>query len=269
MTTEQPRRRRRLTSLRIREVSLVDRPANPGARVALWKRDGGAPPQPQEDTMSDDEKSALEAAEATIADLTRTVSEQAEEIARLRKERDEAVAAADAARGETGDEPTDEIAKAMATLPAALRERFAATEKLARRLADEAEERDFVVKAAGFRHLPVKAEDFGPVLRRVVKGGATTADLAELDRVLVAADAAIGTARLTRSLGVPVHGTGDTAGGAEGVWGEICRKADALVAKGGDLSVEMARERIMELSPDLYRRYREEKRAAIAKRHAA
>lgn len=38
--TDASPRPRRLRQLKISEISLVDRPANPGARVVFWKRDG-------------------------------------------------------------------------------------------------------------------------------------------------------------------------------------------------------------------------------------
>jgi hypothetical protein len=41
--SQEPRKPKRLTRLKLHEVSLVPAPANPGARVLLWKRLDGAP----------------------------------------------------------------------------------------------------------------------------------------------------------------------------------------------------------------------------------
>ena len=61
-------------------------------------------------------------------------------------------------------------------------------EVLAKKLADELENEEFIKRAGAYDGLPIKPEEFGPVLKRLHKGEATAEDMAELDRIFVFAN---------------------------------------------------------------------------------
>lgn len=194
------RRFNKVSGLTISEISLVDDPASPGASVVLFKakegqmtdktKTGGNPGDGQDfETLA----KSLEETEAKVADLNKQVET-------LTAERDEAQA--NLAKARSGDaDPYDGLPD---NVKAILKKRDADNEALQKRL-DAAEDRAATEQTIAkvrtdFPNLPVKAEEFGPVLKRVLKG-ATAEDRTEVERVLKAASAAVDGTKLTKEMG--------------------------------------------------------------------
>lgn len=201
-------KRYRLTKLRLNEISIVDAGADPNAVVTIFKRDdrsnGGKP-------MTDLEKMVAQMGEATktIADLQGSVAKANADsatkdatIADLQKR----LAVAEAAKG-SGADDEDPILKAADPLVAAeiikLRKANASAAKQLAQLDEEREIKKVAVQiATDMRGLPVKAEDFAPILKRAM-GAMDEADSKELVRVLKAASNVVEDS--LRSTGLPAH----------------------------------------------------------------
>lgn len=119
----------KLTGLELDRVDFVDKGANPGAFITLFKRDG---------PMDKDVLVKPEATEAQIAELQKRASD-AEKVAK---------------------EATDQAKQAA--------ERIAKLESDQRELVEKSEAAEFVAKAQGYRAI-AKPDEFAPVLRKIHK----------------------------------------------------------------------------------------------------
>jgi hypothetical protein len=183
-------------------------------------------------------------------------------IKSLETERDEAVAAA--APAEEVTEETD-LQKALDGLPEALREHFtkqaadlAEATKVAKAERDLRVDAEFIQKAReDYGDLPIKPEDFGPVLRKVAEFDATV--FVEVDRVLKAAAAIASETALLKSIGSPAAQMRD--GSAVSNLDSIA-KAAVEADSTGNLTYAMALAKAAEEHPDLYEAHVREQRAA-------
>lgn len=201
-------KRYRLTKLRLNEISIVDAGADANAVVTIFKR---ADQSKGATEMTDLEKMVAQMGEATktIADLTASVTKANADsatkdatIADLQKR----LAAAEAAKG-AADDGEDPILKAADPLVAAeivkLRKANAAAAKQLAQLDEEREIKKVATQiTTDMRGLPVKADDFAPILKRAM-GAMDEADSKELVRVLKAASNAVEDS--LRSTGMPMH----------------------------------------------------------------
>lgn len=188
-----------LTNVVIKELSLVDRPANGGARVSVWKRDGDAPSganNSEGDDSMDIEALAksLEEAEARMATLEEDVKKGQDENKRLADENAELKKAAeskDDAAGEGGEEINkSDLPEAVAKRLDDIEKRNTELEAQVAKAAENEATATYVAKAKELDGLTIKADEFGPVLGRIAKNKATDDDMAEIDRVLKAASEA-------------------------------------------------------------------------------
>lgn len=207
MTTGKKTKRTTLHNVVLGEISLVDRGANQGSAVLLFKRDDtedeDMPKEPTQQELNALTEAVTKAEEAlgelTLAneELVAKNDQNATEIARLNgllAERDATIAK------HAGGEPQDDITKALGELPEpiakmfkAMQTRVDAAEAVIAKQADEKVAGEYITKAAAFDKLPTTAEKLGPLLMRVQKGMTTAADGEELERLLKAAQEAIGT----------------------------------------------------------------------------
>ena len=237
------RRFNKVSGLTISEVSLVDDPASPGASVVLFKaKEGQMTDKTKTGNPGDNQDyealaKSLEDTEAKVADLNKQVET-------LTAERDQAQA--DLAKARAGEvDPYDGLPD---NVKAILKKRDADNEELQKRL-DAAEDRaateQTIAKVrSDFPNLPVKAEDFGPVLKRVLKG-ATAEDRAEVERVLKAASAAVDGTKLTKELG---DGGDDKTKSATA---QLDSMAKAKAAEKG-VSYYVAYSEVLSDNPELY-----------------
>jgi len=159
----------------------------------------------------------------------------------------------------TGDPPTtdtptgDDVEKAdLRKRMEMLEKRAAAAEATAAAERDLRLEREWVAKAGDFRNLPLKADAFGPLLKRAAEALSET-DMAEVLRVLKAADTAIAGAFTELGRGQDVTGTARE---------QIAALAKAAMEKDPSLTLEAARVAVRRQNPELRQQERDEARAS-------
>lgn len=196
------------------------------------------------------------AAALAKAQADATAEKAAREAAEARATKAEAAVKA-MAGGKDPDPEADELTKAMATLPEALRKAWEADRaRIAKAEANAATERDarlsreYLEKARGFEGLVVKAETLGTVLREVDEK-LTKEAAAEIGRILKAASEAVASSDLFREHGGP---------GADVTEGEaaLVAKAEeihkAAATAGAPITKAEAMVRAGDLHPDLVNR---------------
>jgi len=192
--------RRVLRKLRVDFASLVDRPANPGARVMLYKRADPDPDPIDKMIREEDGKYCVYSHSGKLLGKHNT---RAEALAQLRAvEANKEKRMSDDTK-DTVPAEAEALAKRLSDLEkqaADLTKQLADAEKTKTEALDIAKsERDarltaeFVRKAEGFAHLAVKADVLGPLLKKLADT-LTADEFGQVETVLRAADAAAGTA---------------------------------------------------------------------------
>lgn len=250
-----------LTELVVDEVSLVDAGANPDAHVLVYKAaDMATCPvckskvhmgaetcakcgyamkkkaaEPRGDDMTEADKAKLEADVKAAEELA--TEEQTKRVAAEKRVKE---LEAEIEKRRT----PEEIEKAaMAAIPESFRKRLESAEAEIKKAADEKATIVHVEKARALKHLPVKAEEFGLVLKAAA-ASMTAEQAAELDRVLKAADEAM------RPLFTEIGKSGAPANGD--AVAQFIAKVDEAKAKGEkDPMAKAASE-----NPALYNAYR-------------
>jgi uncharacterized coiled-coil protein SlyX len=259
-----------LTDLDVGWVSLVDRAAvrdpvqqSEPARFLIWKRQTSD----EGDSMTPEEKAALEKAQADVAALTEKLTKADETNAALAAKVTELEKAAEPAKKEEPIDKADLPPAVRAALEkaeadaAALAERLEKSENEAKAERDIAKAeretrltREFVTKAEGYKALVVKAEDFGPVLKACAEK-LTKDEYAAIEQVLKAADEQIVAGDLFKE-----QGRGREAAAPDGAYAEATQKAEELRKSDPKLSLAKARELVFKADTDLQARYLAEQR---------
>ena len=128
--------------------------------------------------------------------------------------------------------------------------------RIAKELKDEKILKEYVEKAEDLIHLPIEARKFAPVMKAL--GEEHPAEFSEVYRVLKAADALIEKSAVFSEIG--------KAGQAGSAEAQIYAKATALVAKDGDLTLEEAVDKVMDMEPELYEKAEAERQEKAARR---
>lgn len=222
-----------LRNLTIDFGSLVDEPANKGARIMLFKRDADATPVVDADAlvgkvgrkMSTSRMAALKVA---VENLNRILSEVADpeadddgEPKEQGMKKQDTAPVTEPATEQTPEAPVVEVAavseditKRLADLEkrAADAERRAVdAEGVAKRERDERLNREWISKAERtFNALPVSADVLGPILKRASET-LSVEDCAEIDRVLTAANEAVSKSALFGEVGKADAGASESA----------------------------------------------------------
>jgi hypothetical protein len=131
-----------------------------------------------------------------------------------------------------------------------IRKKAEETEKLLKAERDERLRKEFIAKAAGYKHLAVKPEEFGLVLKALAEKAPE--ELAKIEAVLKAADEAIGQGKLFAEAGRGGEGAGST-------WAKIEKMASEIVQKDGKMTREQAIAKVLEEHPELYDEYLRER----------
>lgn len=267
-----PRKTTRMFVRSLKSIGIVDAGACEGAEILIAKR--GA-------KMSAQRKAKMEAALSTLQEIMSEVMDQEGLDMAENKTEPFDVSKLDADAKAHVDKLTAQIAtletevstlKAQHTpepteddvlkaLPEAVRARFVEIEKWAQAAEDTAKaERDkretaeFVEKAKAYRGLPIKAADFGGVLKRMHGNALTDTDRAEIERVLRAADEVLAT-KAFKAVGHDVSPEGATA------IDRINAKAREMVEAGKAPTIEQAVSKVVaadkELAADYQRELRE------------
>lgn len=270
------------------EVSLVDAGANPGAAVKLWKRltpkqlvsnqelpqsiAKGLPDDAQtifrtafNKALGDGEAIALKSAwgavtgagyaketdGAWIKKQEMKMPDDTKDDVTLQKRIDDAVAAAIA---KTQADSDAAIKKAQEESAAAIKkaqdEASAATTQLAK-MQDETKTAGIVAKLRGFTHLALKHDDLVPVLKVL--------DDKQSEVVM----SAFAGANTLLAKAASLNEVGSRGGDASNTaFDEIVAKAAELRKSKPSMTSEQARAQVMKDNPDLYARYKSERRAA-------
>lgn len=128
-------------------------------------------------------------------------------------------------------------------------------EELEKVLKAEREERlrkEYIAKAAGFKHLPVKPEEFGLVLKGLAEKAPE--EYSKVEGLLKVVDEALGQGKLFSELGRSGEGAGGSA------WAKIEKAASEIVQKDGKLTREQAVAKVLDEHPELYEEYLRERR---------
>ncbi len=127
-------------------------------------------------------------------------------------------------------------------------------EKVLKAERDERLRKEYVAKAAEYKHLAVKPEEFGLVLKAIADKAPE--ELAKLEAVLKAADEALGQSALFAEVGRGGEGAGGSA------WAKIEKAAGEIVQQDGKLTREQAVARVLDQHPELYEEYLSERKGA-------
>lgn len=247
------KRKHRLTKLRLNEISLVDMPADPNATITIFKR--GDP------TMDPEEiKKQLDAATKSIEDLTKRAEDAEKARDELEGKLEEMTKRAEAAetrvsKAKAGEE--DDLEEILKGADPAMRDHMIKLHKAnvaaQKRLAEMDEEREIAKAVAAvksdYQHLPIKPENFGPVLKRM-SGTMSEEDFAEVKRVLKAADHAMLTATTMSGPGGYAIAKGTAETRLDSMAKERAEKTGVSFAK--------AYTEVMRDNPDLYNQYKAE-----------
>jgi hypothetical protein len=225
---------KQLLNLTVNEVSLVKKGAN-NKRIYLTKSQGT-------DQMNVEEIEKA-AAEAKVA-LEKAEAEKAEVVAKL--------AALEKAQAEAVVE-REALVKAQGEALEKASVEKAALEKALADQRDATEVAEAIQKASvDYKNLPESPEALGPMLRKVRKMDAATADT--LDALLKKLDAVAKNALDPRGVA-----KGDDV--AKSALDEISKRAKALVESGKFTSIAKATDAVLTSDKDLYNRYQAEKPA--------
>ena len=195
------------------------------------------------------EKAAADSAAAETAAKAATATAQAE--AKVAKD-----ALEKAAKKEDPEDVWKGVSPAFRKLHEDAVARADSAEKLAKSERDERLKGTYIAKAAGFKNLPVKADDdwslFKAIDERLEPAQAT-----RLHELLKAGDAAFTSAQLFSEVGrsgEPVSGSAED---------KINKLALEMVTKDTSMTIEKARVRVMEIHPDLYADHVREQRERV------
>jgi hypothetical protein len=110
---------------------------------------------------------------------------------------------------------------------------------------DAEKTREYITKAAGFSHLPIKADEFGPILKSAA-ATLTEEEFGKLEQVLSAANYNLAQSNVFKSFG-------SSRNGADGsVISKVEAEAKTLVDAGTFPTIEQAQAHLMRTNPSLY-----------------
>ena len=251
-----------LYDVTLNELSLVDRGANQGSEVILFKRDKDEEPDMTTITQAEHDaiKKSLTDSNVALTQVTKALEEQTAELDKISKRNEDLekeVAELKKGSGGGGD-GGDEIEKMDASpevkkMLRAQQERIAAAEGLIKKQADDKAVAQLVTKFDSLNRLTTTGEKLAPIMHRVAKGESTQADADELERILKAANEAITTGKSKE------QEIGKSGGGGNGdAMTKVNAKAAELRKNDNTLTKEQAISKVLKEDPDLYEAYLEE-----------
>jgi hypothetical protein len=222
MAEEKKPKRYRLTNLAVHEVSLVERPANPEAKVVLFKSADGAPAQEEEKEMAVEKK---------------------EEAPVVKEEPKPAVA-------EVSKADFEELQKSLKALQDDLATKAAANVDLQKKLDEETKVRkakDAVARATSlYKSIPAKSDELGAALLALSEAAPEASKV--IEAVLVKCNEAMAKNALFEQIG-KTEVTPDSAEGQLDAMVVVARKASP------ELSKAQAEAQVLRQNPDLYARF--------------
>lgn len=242
-----------LSDIELDEVSFVDKGANPGAKISIFKLDQSGDVTMTKET---DLQKQLDELTAKVADVTKALDTEKQaagvlrgENEKLKKQLEETTAKAEELK-KAADKDKDPMAILKAQMSDEVRKAFEESERQnkanAERIA-KMETETAITKCknelATFANLSIDIEKTAPVLHKM-KGALTADELAIIQTVFKAADE--GMARLYKE-----HGDNNVIDMA----GDVMKKANVLAEEirksDPKLSLEAARARVWQQHPEL------------------
>ena len=253
-----------LRNLSLNEISLVDKGANPGAQVLLFKRETS-----KEHDMPDDATKGLTPEQLETLEKATELVQANEDLTKsldaMTKERDFAkdeltkvnarLIKLEKASAEGGDDK-DDITK---DLPEAVRKQLDAAETESAELKKRIEKMEedtltgiYVEKAKLLKNLTQKPDDFGPILMRVSLNKVTPEDVVAMETVLTAANQAVTKLHVSSGTDLP----GDNLDSAIA---KLEKHAAVLIEADAGLTEAAAFAKATENHPALYEQYLSER----------
>lgn len=241
----------KLRKLRVDRVDLVDKGANPGAHIMLFKRDDEPPDEEPEEggadvpNEADDKTTSFSVDDKTALENRVTELEQALESAVNR-----AQAAEDLAK--SANEPED----VWKGVPPQIRKKFEEQEarikladEIAKRERDTRERHECIQKASSYQYLPVNPDDDWEVFKAI--NGLDAKVSGRIYQLFSAGDA-----NLSKSVSTSERGFGGSGRSAETALDQIHQLVNDRVAKSNNqMSLNDAMAEVMQANPALYRAY--------------
>jgi predicted nuclease with TOPRIM domain len=243
---------KKVTDINLSEISLVDKGANPDAFIMLMKRKTGGQNMEKLQKKYDalvTEKEALQKKYDDLVTEVEALKKNGEKLEAdgkaLQKQHDDLIA-----KHAKEPDPKDEMSEDVKKRFEDLEKKDKASSDLIAKLLDEKAEAIYLEKAKGYKNLPIKPEEFGPILKRVAGGAATEEDMKKMEEVLKAADEAIEQGRLFKEQGS--DGPGLSGGDA---LKKVEAKAGELMKSDTSLSKAQAFTKVLEEDATLYDEY--------------
>ncbi len=247
-----------LRGLRIREVSLVDKGANPGAKVVLYKRADGHLPKSFVDRIVGLFRKSLEEAQPPEPQPKEKAMDLNAILAKLTPEEQAYLKEMlSKGGGAPAPEPTQKKLEMTEEVRKVLEAEQAEKAELKKRL-DEVEAmieiEAFTKRATELSHVPgIKVEDLAKVLRDASKK-LSKDDFAKLEAALKSAASAV------KKSAILVEDGSSGGGSPESAYGRIRAVAKALREKDPALTEAQAIEKATNLNPELYAEHQNEAR---------
>ncbi|MFA7018529.1 MAG: hypothetical protein WC239_06060 [Sphaerochaetaceae bacterium] len=190
---------------------------------------------------------------ATFEALKKQLESNTAELEALKKDPKEGTKDDPAADGDVPEDVIKGLPEAVQKILRDSQKEAKEAKDLVKKLEDEAMNREYVAKAMVFKALPIKAEELGPVLKRVAQSSKDDYD--KVEAVLKAANELVERNNLLmKELGA--SGGSDTG---SDVWTRVETAANNLIAKSADpLSKEQAIAQVLRDNPELYSEYQKE-----------
>lgn len=240
-----------LSDIELDEVSFVDKGANPGAKISIFKLDNGGSNMSEATEL----QKQIDTLTAKVADVTKALDTEKQaagvlrgENEKLKKQLEETTAKAEELK-KAADKDKDPMAILKAQMTDEVRKAFEESERQNKANADriaKMETETAITKCknelATFANLSIDIEKTAPVLHKM-KGALTTDEMAIIQTVFKAADE--GMARLYK----------DSSNNVIDMAGDVMKKANVLAEEirksDPKLSLEAARAQVWQKHPEL------------------
>jgi len=258
------KKQRKMVALKVLETSGVDHPAHLEEGWIVMKNAGNT----TEATVSENTETTAQEMDPTleeayidrIVELEKSLAASEKLVADLNEKAEKAKMKMEEEEEEEEEEEMDEeeTYKALVkSLPEPVREMLKKAEDAATKATEELRkeretrrDEEFVKKAAGWAHITVNAQEFGPALRRLTDMDAALAE--QVEKALEAANAQAESAAIFTEIG---RGSRPDESNA---YAKVQALAKAAHQAGEFATVEQAVAGIIHKNPDLYAAYRNE-----------
>lgn len=141
-----------------------------------------------------------------------------------------------------------ELIKGIVGKAEELEKRANTAEEQLKKMQDSAKLQEYIRKAEGFKALPVKAAEFGPLLKALAD--TNPEQVATLEKLLKSTDEMLQKSLLFKEMGTGVE--------SNGAWSEIEKAAETIRQTDTKLTKEQAITKAIQDNPEIYKRWKED-----------